>query len=315
MIRLAYTPLIAGLALVCHSAASANPISFVPNGDNNAGVVKCEVPVSSLGSVSLKNGLANISGRVISIKSSSDLSESPRTVLVGSVLRAETNLTSEPPSIAGLALFLMGDWSGLIDDGKAQDTIFRKDGHIVGRILGMEGDNISIGLAGGKQQSVPISTVLYIRSPRVFVFKLALKSKQPLQKDSEFQAEAVSASFRPTETARTLSGSVIPQSQKPDDLGIGPAPFTPFPGTANGPANVNGMGALNAPGALPGLGGFNAMGAMGGISSPSALSGMHTAVPNQKDNSFDGGAEAEKFSTVQTRWGKQKLTLPPGILD
>jgi hypothetical protein len=284
------------------TSAAANPIMFVPNGDNNAGNVKGEVPVTALGSMMVKGGTANISGRVISVKASSAYIDAPRTVLIGSVLRSEANLASSPPSITGLALFLMGDWIEQIDDQTTQDMIFRKDGHTEGRILGIEGENISVKLPNGKPQSIPLGSVLYIRSPRVFVFKIGLRSKNALQKDTEFQAESTETSFRPTSSARTMSGSVIPDSAKnTDEFGLGPSTG---PAMNNGPMGLGGANTFGTPG-FPGMNNIN----------PGNLSGAKTAVPNQNDNSFDDGEDSASFSTIRTKWGQQKLTVPAGILD
>lgn len=300
---------------------NANPITFTPNGDNNAGNIKCEVPVNALGGMLLKSGTANISGKVISIKAGSAYIDTPRTVLVGSVLRTEANLSSSPPTVTGLALFLMGDWADQIDDQATQDTIFRKEGHIEGRILGIENDSLSVKLQNGQQTRVPLASVLYIRSPRVYVFKIALKSKQALQKDAEFQADSTEASFRPTSTARTLSGSIIPQSEKKTDDGMGMMSPIGVGGMSGG--GVNGLGGL--PTGPSGLGGNNVVGGMGALGGMNQMGGMgnsgmnnsrlKTAVPNQNDNSFDDAEDSARFSTIKTKWGTQKLTLPPGILE
>jgi hypothetical protein len=291
----------AAFTLSSAAAQGAVPISFSPNGDNNAGSIKCEVPITSLGNITLRGGTASISGKVISIKASSAFIDTPRTVLVGSVLRTEANVTSDPPSVTGIALFLMGDWQDQIDDPSTKDMIFRKEGHIEGRILGIENESLSVNVAGVPQK-VPLASVLYIRSPRVFVFKIGLKTKGPVQKDSIFQAEAGVTSFRPTAAARTLSGSVIPQSDRQQDDGLG------------GMTNPNSMGMGGAAG-MPGLGASNTMGGMGGMGGMNNFNRPQTAVPNPQDNSFDDGDGANRFSTIHSKYGDQKMTLPPGILD
>lgn len=284
-------------------AAQAGSIVFTPNGDSNAGSLKCDVAVSSLGNLPLKSGLANISGKVITIKSGSAFVDAPRTVLIGSVLRTESNLTSQPPNITGLALFLMGDWQDQLDDG-SKDMIFCRENRVEGKILGIENDSISVGVNGAPQR-IPLASVLYIRSPRVFVFKIALKSGKPLQKDSVIQAETADASFRPTATARSLSGSVIPLSERNND-----DPLSGLTSNRPGPA-ANAAGAMHSlglegdnvmpanPGAMPGMGNFNRPG---------------TAVPNQNNDSFDDGEDARRFSTIHSRYGDTRMTVPPGML-
>lgn len=281
------------------TAALASPVSFAPNGDNNAGKLKCDVPLSSLGKLPLRNGSANISGRVISIKAGSEFGETPHTVLVGSVLRSEANVTSEPPTVTGLALFLMGDYEGQIDDGTTPDLIFCKEKHIEGRILGIEEDSISLKLANGQNQRIPLNAVLYMRSPRVFVFKIGLKSKQALQKDTEFQAESTEVSFRPTAQARTLSGSIIPQSDKKNEDDI-------FGGMSTTGGGMMGPGT--------GLSRMNSISP--GLESGSVIPpGMKSAVPDQRNDSFDNGEDSERFATVKTKWGKTKITTPPGFYN
>ncbi len=273
-------------------AAQASPITFSPGGDNSTGSLKCEVSIDSLGNLALKSGSASISGRVITIKAASAYIDSPRTVLIGSVLKTEANLTSDPPNITGLALFLMGDWQNQIDDGITKDMIFRKDGHLDCRILGIENDSLSVNI-NGIPQRIPLDSVLYIRSPRVFIFKIVLGRQQPLQKDTVIQAESTNSSFRPTATARTLSGSVIPPGDKKDD-GLGG-----LMSKRGGEDESTGIGGTSS---MPGLPGLN------------TLNRPSSAVHNQWDDSQDDWADANRFYTVHTRWGDQKLTLPPGIL-
>ncbi len=303
------------LSLSIQIEGSARAISFSPNGDNNAGSLKCEVPVKSMGNLPLRNGVANISGRVITVKAASEGFESPHTVLAGSVLRSEANLASEPPSVTGLALFLMGDFADYIDDGKTPDLIFCKDKkQVAGRILGIEGESISVKDASGQSVRLPLGAILYIRSPRVFVFKIVLKGKQAIEKDEAFQAEAVETSFRPTSTQRTLSGSVIPQNQKKDDDLLGPiSPILPGQAAENFQSQYPSMGT-----SPPGLSGANMMGGMGAFNSMGGMgrgAGMQTAVPDSRDNSFDGYESADRFRTVKGKWGTQKITVPPGMLD
>ena len=286
---------------------AATPIVFTPSGDTNTGNLKCDVPIGSLGSMLLKSGSANISGRVVTIKAGSAYIDAPRTVLIGSVLRTEANLSSDPPNVTGLALFLMGDWKDQFDDGNTKDMIFRKEGHIDGRILGLEDDVLSVNV-NGIPQNIPLSSILYIRSPRVFVFKISLKTRQPLPKDAVIQADAGEVSFRPTSTARTLSGSVIQPSDRKENA------MTSLMG---GLAPGGGGGLAGMTGGVPGLGGGNVMGGMGGVPGPgmNTMNRPQSAVPNPQDDSLDDGEEAARFSQVKTKYGTEKLSLPPGILD
>lgn len=266
----------------------ANPISFAPTGDNSAGKIKCEVPVTAIGKTLLKSGSAAISDRVVTIKAASDFNETPRTVLVGSVIRTEANITSEPPSVTGLALFLMGDMIGQIDDGTSGDTVFLKlnEKHVEGRIIGVQDESISFQTTAG-QQMIPLNSILHIRSPRVFVFKISLKTKQGLQKDTAFQAESSDVSFRPTSQGRTLSGSIIPASERKQDDEFG----------------MSGIGGMTSK--------QSGIGAMNSIVPPNA---RNTAVGDPRNDYFDT-EEKERFGTVKTKWGRQELTVPAGMFE
>ena len=202
-------------------ATLAGPISFTPNGISNCGAIKGEVKVNALGGLSVKNGVATINGRVITLKACSEYTDTPQTVLIGSVLRSEANPTSSPPSVTGLALFLLGDWIEQVDDPTNPDVIFRSNGQIQGRIIGIENDALAMKRADGKQEAVPLNSILYLRSPRVFVFKIDLRTKDALEKDSAFQAIAHDASFRPTAAARSMSGSVIPEKAAQEQHTLG----------------------------------------------------------------------------------------------
>ncbi len=265
----------------------ANPISFAPTGDNSAGKIKCEVPVTAIGKTLLKSGTAIISDRVVTIKAASEFNETPRTILVGSVIRTEANITSEPPSVTGLALFLMGDMIGQIDDGTSGDTVFLKQNekHVEGRIIGVQDESISFQTISG-QQMIPLNSILHIRSPRVFVFKISLKAKQGLQKDTAFQAESSDVSFRPTSQGRTLSGSIIPPSERKQDDEF----------------SMSGIGGMTSK--------QSGVGAMNSIAPP----GARSAVGDPRNDFFDT-EEKERFGSVKTKWGRQQITVPPGMFE
>ena len=208
--------------------ALAAEVSFTPLGDANAGSLKGEAPLTVLGALPLKNGSALINDKVVAIKTAGDFSETPRTVLAGSVLRTEAISTGLNSSLTGLVVFLMGEWLQQVDDPAAPDVIFRNDGQVRGRIIGREGDRLVLQMPDGSCRQLPLSTMLYIRSPRVFVFSIQAKSKAAVEKDSPFSAEVVSATFRPTATPRSVSlGSVVPHSQEEESSSLGLSPLSP----------------------------------------------------------------------------------------
>ncbi len=197
------------------SFCSASELSFVPNGDSNAGVVKGEVPLSFLGAVPLRGGSVVLNDKVVSVKAIPEYGDSLRTVLAGSVLRAEATTSGANTSITGIVIFLMGEWMRHIDDESQVDVIFKSDGQIRGRIIGREGDALVVQLADGTRRQVPLATMLYLRSPRVFVFTMKGSGKSTMDKDSGLIADISSANFRTTSTPRAVSlSSVVPRPQE-----------------------------------------------------------------------------------------------------
>ncbi|MBY0547140.1 MAG: hypothetical protein K2W95_07590 [Candidatus Obscuribacterales bacterium] len=215
--------LIAGLFLASPPWSSAGEVSFVPSGDSNAGTLRGDAPLPLLGGLPLRNGTVVINDKVVSIKCAPDeFSETPRTVLAGSVLRTESTVNGANSSMTGLVVFLMGEWMQHLDDPNAPDVLFRNEGQVRGKIIGRDGDNVIVQTAEGAEKRVALSTVLYIRSPRVFVFTIQAKNKGPVEKDTPFNAVSVSSTFRPTSTPRSVSlSSVVPRKPGEEELSSG----------------------------------------------------------------------------------------------
>lgn len=209
--QVAAVAVVLNCSFLIHSCSAAE-VNFVPNGDSNSGVVKGEAPVNMLGTMPLRNGSLVLNDKVASLKAATDFAEAPRTLLAGSVLRTEATGSGGNASVTAVIMFLMGEWMRLIDDESQIDVIFKTDGQVRGRILGRDGDAIVVQQPDGKQRPVPLATVLYIRSPRVFVFTAKARLKAPVEKDSPFSAEVTSASIRPTGAPRSISlSSVVPR--------------------------------------------------------------------------------------------------------
>jgi hypothetical protein len=193
----------------------AGDVSFVPIGDSNAGILKGEAPISMLGTIPLRNGTVVLNDKVAVVKAAGDFSDTARTVLAGSVLRTEANHSDQ--TLTGIVVFLMGEWIRQIDDFSTPDVIFRNDGQIRGRIIGRDGDNLVLQSANGTKREIPLATMLYIRSPRVFVFNLKTKGATAMEKDTPFNGTVLHATFRPTGSPRAISlSSVVPHPVEDD---------------------------------------------------------------------------------------------------
>jgi hypothetical protein len=204
------------ISTVCGSAL-AGEVNFVPTGDSNAGVLKGEAPITMLGTIPLRNGTVILNDKVAVVKAAGDFSDTPRSVLAGSVLRTEANHADS--TLTGIVVFLMGEWIRQIDDFSTPDVIFRNDGQIRGRIIGRDGDNLVLQSADGGKREIPLATMLYIRSPRVFVFNIKTKGAVAMEKDTPFNGSVLHATFRPTGSPRAISlSSVVPRPVEDDGL-------------------------------------------------------------------------------------------------
>lgn len=221
---------IVGLFLSAPLNCSAGEVSFVPIGDANAGTLRGDAPLALLGGLPLRNGSVVINDKVVSIKCTpEEFGETPRTVLAGSVLRAESTASGANSSMTGLVVFLMGEWIQHLDDPNAPDVLFRNEGQVRGKIIGRDGDNVIVQTADGAEKKVALSTVLYIRSPRVFVFTIQAKNKGVVEKDTPFNATSISSTLRPTSTPRSVSlSSVVPRKPGEEEPGKPASAMSPL---------------------------------------------------------------------------------------
>lgn len=223
MKRASFTSLLMLLSAV-FCPAQAAPLSFTPGGESDNGLIRCELPLNAIGALPLKNGSTSINGKVITVRAASELTDTPAVILAGSVLRTEASTATVPGYLTVLACFLMGDYLSLIDDAGTPDAVFRKEGQIQGRILGLENDCLVVAVPGRQKEKISLSSILYIRSPRVFVVKLKLKNNRAIEKDTAFQTDAEPFFFRPTATPRSVSlSSVIPPKKNADGTDAAPA--------------------------------------------------------------------------------------------
>lgn len=208
----AHTLLLAGLTFAVSPSLSAAPLSFDPEDANSRGSISCAVQTDKIDRLGLRNGMVVINGNVITVKSSPDGFLPPQAVLNGVIIRAEADTDSSSPKITGIAFFLSGAGLPAINDAGAEDVVFRHDGAISGRLVGINGDKIDFARKDGSHTAIDVSTVKFVRSPRALLFRIPLTSSKLLPESMPFQASADNATFTPTTAKRSLPlSSIIPK--------------------------------------------------------------------------------------------------------
>jgi hypothetical protein len=202
---------IAGLAL--SQPAIAWPLKFYPNGDGNAGYVRCAIPVTAVGSQVLSSAKAVIEGRRISINQGSS------SLLSGIVIRAEYSQQASGLGIKGLVFFNDGSLLSDLDDATVDDLVFRSDGSVTGRITGIGVNGLSIRKATGEVVSMEMPNVYFIRSPKAFTFATNDDRASQPQGTNPFTAEVPALTFKATSSRRSYSmTSIVPHKDDDDDL-------------------------------------------------------------------------------------------------
>lgn len=193
------------------AGAVAEPLSFSPDNDRSPSTLSCDVRLDSVGSLSLRSGVAIIRGNRINILSRPDDYLPAKTILTGFVVRVEADTVSKPAQVTGLAYFQSGESLRDLDDPHAVDLIFKHDGALSGRIAGIQGYDLRVIRLDGTTMPVDISTLKFIRSPRAFLFRIPINNSAEIPEAVAFNSDASSAVFKATVARRSLPlSSVLP---------------------------------------------------------------------------------------------------------
>ncbi len=191
------------------SGVLSAPLHFSPDGDANAGLLDCQLPISALGPLSLRNGSVQIGGNVIAVSASPEYLAPLRVILSGCVIRTEETRMTSDVRLTGLAFFDSGQMLSQIEDASQEDLVFRNDGALRGRILSADSNQLTISSADGSRRTIDCSTILFIRSPRAFTFTVTGRHVREALAGGEILGESEVLSFRPTAPQRVLSPTSI----------------------------------------------------------------------------------------------------------
>lgn len=208
--------------LLLSTAALADPISFTPDAKNpqSAGNLVGQIPVKSIGSLALPEGLAVFDGHTIEVEAIPDWLFDRDAVLTGAVINSSMTTSGANAIVKGLAYFHAGSWIKNLAPLLARDTIRTVGGGtIVGNVQAVLPDGLEVlNLTGGRQK-VAFAEIADIISPRAFRFAASAESLKLDPASTAMQAEPLQIAFagsgpagrgssrRPTVPKSTLAGS------------------------------------------------------------------------------------------------------------
>lgn len=202
--------LCATASLLLISSALPNPLVFSPETAGEPSKLRCDVTVKQIGKLSLEDGILSVRGNSVEVRARSAY-EPASLILHGIILQVETNLDTVPRQVTGLAYFNGGELIKDIDDPEAKDILFRHDGALSGKILGISGYDLSVATITGGVAKINTSTVKFVRSPRAFLFQIPLEHMDSALDAIPLTAQAQEAIFKPTARERTLPpNSILP---------------------------------------------------------------------------------------------------------
>jgi hypothetical protein len=172
-------PLIPPLAAVClvQPALSAT-IYFAADGGQGTGSTEVALPMEKLGSVPVPRGRLLIRGNVAELSYIPEWQFDRHPALAGPVLDTQLSTSSRGNIISGLIFFNSGEWLHYYDNPAALETVESGAQSVSGHIESVQNGAITIQTLGGRAQTLPLTEVTAIRSPRAFRFSIPATALQ-----------------------------------------------------------------------------------------------------------------------------------------
>lgn len=221
--------------LVWQNGAQAASLHYMPK----SGSLSCAIPVERLSGVDLPNGFAIIHGDKIVIKAPDDYYGEPSEVLAGHVFKVEIDSNASPFTVSGLAYFNSGPALSRLDPFGRSDLIFTHSGTVQGRIKDFLKDgSLVVSTLGRRSRTVDARSIIYMRSPRAFVFTVKAAGSESPDLIQPFQGRVISGELKPT-GAQTIfaSRSVINPAGSSD---AGYSSLSHFGDATTLPASIHG---------------------------------------------------------------------------
>ena len=199
------------LALICAPARASTCVLTYACGDYT-GTISCVAPISNVSGVVLQDGVLVIQGVNIAVRTSVDANNT-YDVLVGKVVRSEVVPDSNNGQVTVLAVFTGGTLIRQFDDPCQEELVFRNNGALTGRIADVNDSSLSVIFKDKTINNISFASVLYVRSPRAFVFNIALCQPGSTKSGDSFKANIEGVLVKPTTAKRVVEvSSVAPKA-------------------------------------------------------------------------------------------------------
>lgn len=204
------------------SPAVAGTVFFCSDGGaGGAGSVEAVLPLAKLGSLTLPRGRIMIKGNTAEVSEIPEWQFDRRRVLVGQVLDTRVSSHKAGSIISGVMFFTGGEWLGYFDNPLALETVNAGAVTVSGRIRSIADGTVTIRTLSGNEQTLPLSAVVSIHSPRAFHFSIPASLLCPSEDGDVLQASAQTALVSPTATPFRLA---VLSRQVRNDLDDGDIP-------------------------------------------------------------------------------------------
>lgn len=179
--------------LGCQSVAAAT----VTYGSIDVGVTKGDIPCHKIGALLLAEATALINGDDISIQGKEKVDSVAHELVSGKIVNQARSGPDSSPTLSGIVYFNQGPVLPMLEPHCSGESVDRKDGSkLVGRITELNKYAVKIVPLNGAEQTIPMSAVQAIHSPKVFKFSLRVSGGQ--SSENQLKGDARNIFFEPT---------------------------------------------------------------------------------------------------------------------
>jgi hypothetical protein len=179
-------------------AATAATVRFNPDANSVEGTLVGRVFLNKMGGLKLPRGRAVFKGNSVDITIVPEFQFDRVVVLSGALVSVHSDINGQQAAFNGIVYFFEGDWLKYIDDPHTPDSVATASGTITGRIRGIGANALEVEESNGSRKSIPLSTLISIRSPRAFDFSLPATAFTPQVPNQPFTADATLLSLTPS---------------------------------------------------------------------------------------------------------------------
>ncbi len=192
----------------------ANSIIYSAPSDTQNASFNGEMPIKQIGPLLLPRAVVQFSGMDVNVLAVPDWLFDRNTVLAGTLVNAQIDMSSKTGDLRGLVYFSDGLWLGNLASVNAPDVISINSGEMLrGRIRERLNNGFAFKPDTGAMRKILFTEIKNINSPRAYIFTIPSDSTKVLPENSSVKFDANTISFAPTFGHGFISRSArIPKS-------------------------------------------------------------------------------------------------------